>query len=299
MGPTWNEKLQKKLIQQFGNKKGLALSKKYANAFPPVYTSDCPVEVAVSDIDYMELLNADEPLAVCLHLTTPPTEYPLHLRLFQWQKPIPLSDILPMLENMGLRTYNENPYNITLPNNQRIYISDFAVVYNKANIDIANINALFQDAFIHIYSGLAENDGFNQLLLGASLSWREIMILRTFAKYLRQIGFRFSQAYIENTLVNQAEITKDLISLFLLLHDPSKQAKSKNQAKQLEQAILTALESVSSLDEDRIIRRMLDLIKAVMRTNYFQLDNSGQPKDYLSIKLSSRTIPEIPLPPLV
>jgi len=299
MALTWNEQLQKKLIAKFGNKKGLVYFEKYREAFTPAYIVDCTADVAIADINELEQLSDKNPIAVHLTLTTQPSAYPLRLRLFQWGNPIPLSDILPMLENMGLRTFNENPYNLTLTDDQAVYISEFAVAFANQTItvDIDNIRDLFQDAFIHIFTGLAENDGFNRLLLGASLSWREIMILRTYAKYLRQIGFRFSQAYIEQALDNNTAITKDLVALFLALHTPGKAAKLKNPAEKIEKNILLALEKVNSIDEDKIIRRLLDLIKASLRTNYFQLDaTTGKLKDYLSIKLNSRHIPEIPQP---
>ena len=295
MALTWKEQLENKLIQQDGNKTGRALSKKYNFAFPPGYADEYSPDIALSDIEYIEQLSEANTLAIHFYFT-PEKEYPLHLRLFQWENAIPLSDILPMLENLDLRTYNERPHKITLEKNKHIWISDFAVVYTRKAFELDKVKDLFQDAFSHIYFGLSENDGFNKLILGASLSWREVIILRAYTKYLRQVGFRFSQAYIEKTLVNNASVTKDLIELFTTLHDPAKQARAKTQANQIEQRILQALESVSSLDEDRIIRRLLALIKATLRTNYFQPNENGEPKSYLSLKLSSKDIPELPLP---
>jgi len=295
MALTWKEQLQTKLIQHHGNKKGLALSKNYSHGFPLSYIDDYSVDVAINDINYIEQLSADKPLEIQLYFLPHDTENPLHLRLFQWQKPIPLSDILPMLENLNLRTDNESPHKIILPNDQHVWISDFTVIYTKGIIDIDKIQDLFQDAFTKIYFGLSENDGFNKLVLGASLSWREIMILRTYTKYLRQMGFRFTQAYIEKALINNTDIANDLILLFVTMHDP-KTGKDSSRAINIEQQILQALESVTSLDEDKIIRCLLNLIKATLRTNYFQTNANGNPSDYLTIKLNSRTIPELPLP---
>ena len=295
MALTWKEQLQNRLIQQYGNKKGLALSKKYSHAFSAGYSDEYTVDTAVSDIDYLEQLSPEDTLRISFYYA-PEKEYPLHLRLFQWQKPIPLSDILPMLENLDLRTYSERPHKIMVGKDQPIWISDFAVVYTRSQFEIDKVKLLFQDAFSHVYFGLSENDGFNKLVLGASLSWRQIIILRTYAKYLRQVGFRFSQSYIEKALVNNAPVTKALVELFEALHNPEKQAKANTQAAHLEKQILQALESISSLDEDRIIRRMLDLVKATLRTNYFQPNKDGTPKHYLALKLNSKTIPELPLP---
>ncbi|TAK77236.1 MAG: NAD-glutamate dehydrogenase [Gammaproteobacteria bacterium] len=292
---TWKEQLQNKLIQQYGNKKGLALSQKYEKAFPAGYSDEYSIEMAVNDIAYLEQLSPGNPLMILFYFA-PEKEHPLHLRLFQWQHPIPLSDVLPMLENLDLRTYNERPNKITLDQEKTIWISDFAVVYTKATFDLEEVKSLFQEAFISIYQGLSENDGFNKLILGASLSWREVSILRAYTKYLRQAKFRFSQAYIEKTLANNATTAKDLVNLFLTRFDPAKAAKSKSQAEQIEQRILQALEAITSLDEDSIIRHLLAMIKATMRTNYFQTTEEGHFKDYFSFKLLSHAIPELPLP---
>ena len=295
MTAQWINHFKSNLIKHFGQSKGLALDKKYANAFPPSYYNESSAELAVKDILHIEQLSEKNPLNLLFYYT-PNKQYPLHLRLFQSHQPLALSDILPMLENLDLRTYNEHPFKITLANTQSIWISDFAVITTNKNLDIDSIASLFEDAFTHVYDGLVENDGFNKLVLSAQLSWREITILRTYAKYLRQIGFRFSQAYIEKTMITHTSIAKNLISLFLALHDPKKNSKAKVEASQLEQAILKELELVVSLDEDRIIRQMLALIKSTLRTNYFQINESNQPKDYISIKLNSSTIPDLPLP---
>lgn len=295
MTPTWKEQLQEQLIEEYGNKKGLALSKKYISGFPNSYSEDYPVEIAVMDIEYAERLSSKNPLEINFSLSKD-KETPLHLRLFQWQKPLPLSDVLPMLENLDLRTDNERPHKITVDNNQTIWISDFAVMYSRGSFDIDKVKDLFQQAFTKIYFGTLANDGFNKLILGAGLSWQEVKVLRTYAKYLRQVGFRFTQTYIEQALINNALITKDLIELFKTLHDPQLPVKLKNQAPVLEKKIFKSLESVSSLDEDRIIRRMVELIKNTLRTNYFQKTPENQQKEYISLKLNSRNIPELPLP---
>lgn len=291
---TWNEQLQRKLIAKHKNKQGMALNEKYVQSFPPGYEEEYPVETAINDIEAIEKLSAENPLEINVYLV-PDTDYPLHIRLYQWQKPIPLSDILPMLENLDLRTDNERPYRINLGENQNVWISDFAVLYTKP-INLDEVKELFKEAFIKIYLELAENDGFNKLVLGAKLSWHEVIILRTYAKYLRQVGFRFSQQYIEKALADNPVISKDLVMLFKAKHDPANHAKHKKEAEEIEQRILQALESVTSLDEDRTIRRMLELINATLRTNYFQREKNGDFKEYLSIKLNSRVIPELPLP---
>lgn len=292
---TWKEQLQSQLIEKYGKQKGTVLSKQYMQAFSPGYIDEYPPSFALNDISFIERLNEKHPLEIYFYIS-PEKEHPLHLRLFQWQKPIPLSDILPMLENFDLRTFNERPHQINLVGKEHVWLSDFAVVYSKANFDIEQIRDLFQDAFISIYKGLSENDGFNKLILSANVSWREVMVLRAYTKYLRQVSFPFSQSYIEKTLANNATIAKNLIELFLVLHNPTKADKEVNIANKIEKDILEALDAVTSLDEDRIIRRFLALLKATLRTNYFQPNAKGEPKTYLAFKFSSKSIPELPLP---
>ena len=287
---AWKDELKKKLTEEFGAKEAPKLWAKYQNAFSTSYSEECSPKIAVMDIKQIEKLSQQQAIDIIFYLAP---DNDIRLRLFQYDKPIPLSDVLPMLENLDLRTFDERPYKITTPS-ANIWISDFSVTYEKsASMDIKKVKDIFQDAFINTRNGLAENDGFNKLVLGAQLSWGEIIILRAYAKYLRQAGFRSSQPYIEQALVNNAEITKDLITLFIERFDPSIKSRKTDA---IEARIMQALENVASLDEDRIIRRLLDLIKATLRTNYFQPDADGHHKEYLSFKLDSKAVPELPLP---
>lgn len=300
MANAWVKQLENLLIQAHGSKKGAVLAKKYASAFPANYTTEYTAQTARQDIEKIELLSEKHPLEMTLYLGAG-EDTTLHLRLYQWQDSIPLSDVLPILENLGLRANKEKPNSILLDKNNSVWISDFTVTYTQdSTLNIDHVNRLFEDAFDSIYFGKVENDGFNKLTLGAALSWREVQILRTYAKYLHQLRFRFSQSYIEAALIKHSRISSQLINLFKTMHDPVKNKKMtktfSKAAKQIEASILENLETVTSLDEDRIIRHLLSLIKATLRTNYFQPDEAGEHKAYLAIKLDSHRIPEIPLP---
>lgn len=295
MALTWIEQLQNKLNEEHGKKKGEALGKKYFPAFPHEYDEERSIVGAFEDIEYMEKLSPEHLLEINFYLSHDKS-HRLHLRLYQWEAPIPLSDILPMLENMDLRTDTEHPYKIELSSTQCIWISDFTVLYPKAAFDIEKGERLFREAFTKIYYGYAENDGFNKLVLACLLSWREILVLRAYAKYLQQVRFRFRQDYIEIALVNNPALAKLLIDLFYTLHDPKTGNNRMQLAADIETTITRELNKVRSLDEDHIIRRMVTLIKATLRCNYFQLNQDKQPKDYFSFKLNSRTIPDLPLP---
>lgn len=296
MAATWKEGFHKKLIKKYGEEQGAALHTKYCQSFPPSYRDDYSAETALKDIEFLENLSTENPLEIRIYFSSDKKDATLHLRLFQWQTPLPLSDILPMLENFGLRTINEQSHAITLPVKQQIWVSDFVMDYPDTNFEIAPVEKLFYEAFTKVYFGINDNDGFNKSVLAASLSWREVMMLRTYAKYLVQVGFRFPQAYMEKAFYINAPIIKDLVALFDALHNPSMAITSKDKADEIEQALLLKLDQVTSLDEDRILRRILDLIKATMRTNYYQLAADGNNHPYLAIKLNSRVIPELPLP---
>ena len=297
MESKWTENLETSLTQRLGEDKGKALYAHYKNAFTASYKDDCASEIAVNDIIKIEQLSSIKPLQIDLYQGTEKTEHALHLRLFQYNKAIPLSDILPIFENMGLRTYDERPYKINLENTT-CFINDFSVVHtDNANFfDIQKLEDIFQDAFIHICAKSCENDGFNKLILGAELTWREVEILRAYAKYLHQTGFRFSQKYIEKTMTRHKNIANDLILFFKLKNDPQTPENKKNTREKLEEKITHALDDITSLDDDRIMRRFLLLIKATLRTNYFQTSLTGSPKESISFKLKSGDIPELPRP---
>ncbi len=292
---TWPEDLEKKLVQEFGAKRGELLAKKYAQAFSHSYQEDFSVQTAVQDIKYMEEINEQNPLEIDIYEQSETNKNRLYLKLFQYQKPIALSDVLPTLENLDLRTFSERPYRIRINENLSIWISDYTVDYiEPLDLKISRIEEIFREALININLGITENDGFNKLVLSAELPWREITILRTYAKYIHQIGFRFSQNYIEKTLVKYPEIAKEIVQLFKIKFDPKK--SSPHKITELDSVIGEKIDQVKSLDEDRILRHLWQLIHATLRTNYFQPDKNGNHKEYLSIKLASELVPDLPLP---
>lgn len=291
---AWNEELHAKLLKKFGSSNGETLFKKYEKAFHSSYLEDVETDKALTDIEQLEKLSPDNPLEIDLYTAPKTAEHPLLLRLFQLEKPIPLSDIIPMLENMDLRTCNDRTYKVML-SNTTAWISEFSVNYaGSGTLDAKAMDGYFEETFKQTYFGNNENDGFNKLVLGADLSWREITIIRAYAKYLQQTGFRSTPTYVEKTISQHPEITKNLIQLFLTMQDPKQKAREES-AEKINLTIQQALEKVTSLDEDRILRRIWDIIKVTLRTNYFQVLD-GKQKPYLSFKLDSDRIPDLPLP---
>ena len=218
-------------------------------------------------------------------------ENTLSLKLFHADQTIVLSDVLPILENMGLRIIGERPHEVKFKEGKIIWINDFNMTYaGNKEIGVNDIKDSFQDTFTKVWFGEAENDGFNRLILEANLTWQETAVLRAYTKYLRQTGFTLSQNYIEQALINNAEITKTLVQLFILRFDPMYHEKDRANAKELIDFIEQSLDSVASLDEDRIIRQLLEVIMATLRTNYFQHTEAGNTKSYISFKFDPALI---------
>lgn len=290
---VWQDDFKETLIEKYGSTKGKQLYKKYENAFPSSYYEENSLNGAMLDINQIEDLTEEAPFHIDFYIST---DELLHIRIFQFKDHIPLSDVLPILENMHLRVLRENPHRLYF-DNYAVWINDFAVqTIDNQPFEINNITDFFEETFIQTYFGNNENDGFNRLVLRAQLSCRQITILRAYAKYLKQIGIRFSQTYIEKTLANNAQITKELVQLFLLKFDPATHTKNNEHINQLQSKITQLLDTVISLDEDRILRYFLELINATVRTNYFVKQPDGQPKEALSFKFNCKDVPDLPLP---
>lgn len=297
VGRSWKEDLRDSLVEYYGEEKGNSLLQRYGNAFPASYREHFTARAAVYDIQHIENVVAGKPLEMNFYKPVDETGGLLRFKVYRLNQSIPLSDVLPILENMGLRVMSEQPHAITFPDGKTAWINDFGMYPNHTGeIDAHAVKAIFQDAFAHIWFGEAESDAFNKLVISVGISWREVSVFRAYAKYLRQVGFTFSQSYIEQALFNNSAIAAQLITLFKLRFDPTLAEQSAAQIEQLEAKILEALDAVQNLDEDRILRRYMDLIRATLRTNYYQTTDDGNPKSYISFKLNPQIIPDLPLP---
>lgn len=294
---SWTEDLKTQLVTRFNEAEGLRYYAKYAKAFPASYTESCSTQTAITDISQMECLSKVHPLGMLFYKPIDKGLTALRLKLFHSEHPIALSDVLPTLENMGLRVIGERPHEITLKENQIVWINDFDVIYTKGKeIDVEYVRDIFQDAFENIWFHHAEDDGFNHLVLEAQLSWRETTVLRAYTKYLRQTGFTFSQDYVELALINNPEISKNLMMLFHLRFSPEFTHETRPDTTDLVKLIEQSLDDVASLDEDRILRRLLEVLLATLRTNYFQRTSDGLYKPYISFKFDPSVISDLPLP---
>ena len=297
-GRDWRDALNQALVDAHGEARGLDMFRIYAEAFPAAYRERFSAEAAVFDIAKAEAVLASGDLSMDLHRWEGMEANEVRLKIYNRDTPVPLSDVLPMLENMGLKVIGEIPNRIEPSDGDTaVQIHDFGMVSSDgAAIDLDAVKQNFEEAFGRIWRGDMENDGFNRLVIGAGLAWRQVVVLRAFSKYLRQAAIPFSQAYMEETLANNAGITRGIVDMFECLFDPKRQKDATAQAIRLNGHIIDALEAVENLDEDRILRRFHNVVASTLRTNFFQTAEDGGPKSYISFKLDSQEIDELPLP---
>jgi glutamate dehydrogenase len=306
---TWADRLRDVVVENKGEAPGIALANRYRRAFPMAYEEDVDPRDALDDLAALEALREQSASlpdsartgALRLSLHRPPAQKPerAHLKVVKLGDPVPISDLLPMLENFGLRVISERPYELAWPEGGSAWIQDFELEHrDRLALEIAKVETDFTDAFLATWRGDVENDGFNRLLLVAGLKAREIVILRAYCRYLLQTGVPFSQAYMERTLASNPAIARNLVRLFERRFDPAaaKSAKgAQRDSDKLVAQLRTDLDAVASLDEDRILRGYLNVVEATLRTNFYQVQN-GRPKSYFAFKLDPSRIPDLPLP---
>jgi glutamate dehydrogenase len=296
---TWNDRLRAALIETRGELEGRLLADRFANAFPAAYEEDVAIPVAIEDIKQLGEVMAD-PDRIAMRLAADPgaTGELIHLRLFRSASPIALSQALPILENMGFVVLSEHPYRIEVPGSRPIWLQDFQMQRRDGGmVSPQTLGARFNETFVAAWSGRAENDGFNRLVVVTSMTWRQAMVLRAYCKFLLQTGGTFSQAYMEQVLASNHAIASVLSQLFEAQFDPAlKTPKREVELVRLQEELSRLLDAVTSLDEDRILRRFSGAIRATLRTNYYQKDGKDPHKTWLSFKLDPRNVPELPQP---
>jgi glutamate dehydrogenase len=297
-GRSWEDDLKEALIDALGEGGGNERLHQFGAAFPAGYREDFEARVAVSDIEMMSQLTDAEPLGMTLYRPLEALPGTMRFKLFHRGRPVTLSDSLPMLENMGLRVLEERPYRITPQGLPAVWIHDLglAAPASQTEIEVDALQSVFTAAFRQVFRGEVESDNLNRLVIAARLAWDEINILRAYAKYLRQIGFPLSQAFIESTLAAHADLARALMTLFKLRFDPAEGGPVGVRTAEQLRAIEAALDSVENLSEDRVLRQYLALIQATTRTNFWRRDASGRGRSFLSFKFDPMKVPGLPEP---
>lgn len=288
---SWGDRLRDALLETHGEVKGLALYRRWGDQFPASYREVETPRAALADIEQLAGLGGK--VAVRLHRPLVAPEDQVGFKLYHRGQPVALSDVLPLFEHMGFRVISEMPHELRRDPSDVVWIHDFTMVtLGGAKLSLELLRHRFEEAFLALWNGEAEDDSLNRLMVGADLTWRQVSVLRAYAKYLRQAGSTFSQSYTERSVIANPGIAGLLVRLFEQRFDPAGDGQDGDLPAQID----AALEAVASADEDRILRRFLNLIDCTLRTNYFQRDSDGSNKSYLSFKLDSPRVQGLPLP---
>ena len=299
-GQTWPEKLSQALTEAYSDDAEIVrISQRFGEAFPVSYTAQYLAKQAVFDIEKIEDALEQRNIVLDFYRPNDVAEERVRLKVYHVGSPVTLSDVMPILENMGMRAIAELPFEIKPQGEeQSIWIHDFLLETPEIDgeVDIDAVKYDFERAFTQVWCAKVENDTLNRLVLTAQANWHEIMILRAYVRYIKQLNFPFSRTYIEKALTDNPETSRLLIDLFKIMHDPQRVEESEKAAKQCVDSIESELQRVDSSDSDRILRAMANLIESTLRTNYYQRVQDGSAKPYLSLKLDSRKIIDMPAP---
>jgi glutamate dehydrogenase len=282
------------------------LSAKWAEAFGAGYRDRYDATEAVRDLQAVDSLNdsglkdGGEPVAVRAFRVD--GEGPLNLRfkLYRRGAAVPLSDVLPILADMGLKTLEEWGHALHPAGEAEIHVHEFLMEDPRGGgLQFADVKGPFEEAFSAVWAGRTESDGFNRLVLELGVNWREAALVRTLARYRQQTGLDPSQAVQEEALRDYPAVARGLLALFAAKFDPAAgddAASREATVGELVAGITDLLQDVKSLDHDRALRRMVLLVQAIKRTNYYQTAADGGQKAHISIKIASRELADLPLP---
>jgi glutamate dehydrogenase len=290
---NWDENLELALCNTLGEQQGIALANQVIRGIPAGYKEFTDPVTAARDIGLVTQQVQSDGMQVLLYKKDSHTASETGFNIYHGDVALPLSNIINVLENMGLQVDGEVPFDLDV-GGKAAKIRVFNLRHPGArDIPTEQIATNFQDAFQKIWQQEIEDDGMNQLVMAAGLTWRQTTILRTYCKYLMQINVPYSQTYMIDCLVKNPNIARLSVEMFETRFNTS---ATTNDTSELRDQFVALLDDVSSLDEDRILRAFENAIAATVRTNYYKRDASGSPLDYLSIKLVPSLIEGIPLP---
>jgi glutamate dehydrogenase len=303
---SWRDDFVSSVVADYGEDRGSRLARAWANAFPEAYKEDYDPRRGSADLGRMEAIEGEEGIDLALFEQDEQSgryrRGESRLKVFRVGEPLSLSTVLPMLTSMGVEVVDERPYELA-GLSRPSYIYEFGLRHGR--VLTPRERTLFAEALRAVWDGFNEIDGFNQLVLAAGLTWRQATVLRAYAKYLKQGSTPFALDYIEEALRSNVDITRLLVDLFESRFDPGRDDRSLEhdaearvaKVEAIEERLAKALDDVVSLDHDRILRSYRNLIRATLRTNFFQRDAAtGEVHPYISFKLEPSAIPDLPEP---
>lgn len=293
LSQRWEDECTSELLRTHGEGDGLLLANRFAQAFPTAYREDFSPQVGAEDADMLAGLSAESPMIVRLYRPLDAEPGMLRFKIYNTAK-VALSDSLPVLEHMGARVLDEHPYQVA-QEEQNLWIHDLGLQL-PADTDLAAIKTRFETMFSQVWRGEVESDDLNKLVLSTSLDARSIVVLRACTRYFKQLGFAYSQSYIEAALNKNSVITQCIGEYFGARFKPDFAGDRQAAQQQLREKLEAELANVESLDEDRILRQFFATVNATLRTNLWQTQADGSYKPYMSFKINPREVPNMPEP---
>jgi glutamate dehydrogenase len=295
----WGDQLVSELLAVHERSQARELGRRYRDAFSAGYRATYAPSDAVKDIRVLESLSRENPIALGFYRGEAGDEAHANLKIFSFGRPLPLSDRVPVLENMGFIVVDEQTFTIG-EGEDGCWLHDMLLARaGGGGIDLKALSGRLESTMMAIARGRLESDGFNALVLAAGLPWRDVSLVRALARYLRQARVLFSQDYLWTTLVRHAAIAAKIVTLFHMRFDPRIEIDLGERGEReaaIRSEIERLLDAVESLDEDRILRSFANLVGAAVRTNFYQVGADGQAKSVISIKFASGKIDDLPAP---
>jgi len=294
---TWGDGLNDALALVNPPDKVRALFGRYRDAFSEGFHEAYAPAVAAGDIRIVEGLSEERPLGVDFHHRLEEDQRSVGLKVWSFARPLPLSERVPVLENMGFRVVDERTYHIEPKERAGVWFHDMLLTRaDGGTIDLDAGKSRLEAAFLMVMRGVAENDGYNALALHGGLAWRDVALIRALSRFLRQVRVPYSQDYMWATLVKHSGIAAGVVELFHARFDPQAESGRSEKQSTIATRLEEELQKVESLDEDRILRRFINAVQSAIRTNFYQTGKDGRPKPLISVKFESRKITDLPLP---
>ncbi|SON57850.1 NAD-specific glutamate dehydrogenase [Hartmannibacter diazotrophicus] len=294
---TWEDKLEDLLRDRYAHERALAFSGNYGSAFSVGYRETYSPQIALDDMVRIERLSETNPVSITFGRHADLGGDSCTLKLFQQGSPVPLTRRVPVLENFGFEVIEEQTYDIQPAGHPPVVLHDMTLTrFGNRPVDLDALAETLRALMLMVWFRKAENDPLNGLALAAGLGWREIAMLRALSRYLQQARISYSQSYMAETLIRHPEITELIVTLFTTRFDPALKGNRETKEAEVVEQIEAALENVSSLDDDTILRRFMGLILAANRTTFFQSGEDGQPSEVIAFKFDPHKVEGLPAP---
>ena len=296
---SWDDDFAEALLEQAGEEEAAELRSAFGPVIPLAFKEQYPARTAVADIRRLAALPEDG-MALNLYRPYSEDETSRRLKIYRRGAPLALSEVLPTLQSLGVQVVDERPFTVppTRPGTQSVHVYDFGLRLASQPVDPESLKERFETALHAAWDGLADSDGLNALVITAGIHWREVLVLRVCARYLRQVGLPFSLEYVEWAATANPGVSRLLVDLFAARFDPGAAAAEDREGacRELVAAIESGLDDIASADADRILRSILSVILATVRTNYYRPVGDGSPRTTVSLKLRPSGVLGVPRP---